>query len=259
MSKKKKNKNKKDVGWCNIPPTILARKDLKLSEKVLVGRILGLIKQEGFCWAQNKWLGEAIGLAPKTVGNLLRNLENKNLIKREVIRGENNEYIDRKIYPTGVLTPDRGGPPGKVGTPPPGKMDNNTDIMNTDKKFNKKSSETDKEQNGKGSAETSKADDISPYEGLTWDEWLKVRRAEYRRPNASHGLSHPSSKFLQLLYKPVDEGGYGLTPEEIKDAEKYLDVAKPAVMWILDTNPNSTPETLRKKIKEAKEAKESGS
>jgi len=93
-------KPKNQVGWCLIPPTILAREDLSSSQKLLFGRIMGLLGKNGYCYASNKWLGKQIGLSAKRVANLLTDMENKGMVRRKVIRGEDNKIVERRIFVT---------------------------------------------------------------------------------------------------------------------------------------------------------------
>ncbi len=99
-------KVKKIFGWCLIPPSIFCRKDLSQSQKLLIGRITGLITADGYCFASNKWLGEQIGLTKGTTANILSDLQNKNIIKIELIRDEKQRIIERRIYPVFGCTTD---------------------------------------------------------------------------------------------------------------------------------------------------------
>ncbi|MGD9129272.1 MAG: helix-turn-helix domain-containing protein [Candidatus Woesebacteria bacterium] len=91
--------NKRPVGWCLIPPEVMARNDLSNSEKLLLGRINGLRNEKGYCYATNRWLGEQIGLQEGTISNIISSLVRKGLIDRKIIRDENKEVIERQLYP----------------------------------------------------------------------------------------------------------------------------------------------------------------
>jgi hypothetical protein len=91
------------IGWCLIPPTIVARRDLSLMEKYLLGRIVGLIGSKGYCYASNAWLGAQLGAAKGTVANLLSKLGKRHLIRIEVIYSSRGEVEERRIYPSPAL------------------------------------------------------------------------------------------------------------------------------------------------------------
>lgn len=97
-----KLKMKDGTGWCLIPPEIVSRQDLTSNEKLIAGRVLGLALKKGYCYATNKWLGEQFGLSGGTVGNLISSLVRKNILRREVIRNEKKEIIQRKLYPLSI-------------------------------------------------------------------------------------------------------------------------------------------------------------
>lgn len=91
------------IGWCLIPPTIVARRDLSLMEKYLLGRIVGLIGSKGYCYASNAWLGAQLGAAKGTVANLLSKLGKRHLVRIEVIYTSRGEVEERRIYLSPVL------------------------------------------------------------------------------------------------------------------------------------------------------------
>jgi len=91
-------------GWCLIPPTILARDDLSLRQKLIMGRILGLLGPKGYCYASNNWLGKQLGIAKGTMANLLSALAKQQVVRIEVIRNDNGQVLERRIYPKEVFT-----------------------------------------------------------------------------------------------------------------------------------------------------------
>lgn len=92
--------NKQDmIGWCLIPPAILSREDISDSQKLLMGRILGLLNDEGYCFASNAWLGVQLGLKRIRVSQLLSDLQKKGLLDIRLIRNANHSIIKRKIFP----------------------------------------------------------------------------------------------------------------------------------------------------------------
>ncbi|GIW70276.1 MAG: hypothetical protein KatS3mg101_1023 [Patescibacteria group bacterium] len=103
-----KKQKKQTTGWCLIPPYILAREDLTMSEKVVYGRILGLVNKKGYCYATNKWLGKQVGLASGTIANIVSKLKDKKLVYVEVIRDQNNKVTERRIFVPSFI-PEWGG------------------------------------------------------------------------------------------------------------------------------------------------------
>jgi hypothetical protein len=138
MSKKNKDPN---VGWILVPPEIVFREDLTISEKYLFGRINGLKHRKGYCFASNKWLGEQIGLKANTVSSLITNLVKKKLLARKVIRNKDKKVIERRLY---ILPNSNKIPPLlKSDTPPLLKSkDSIRDISNRDNNI------SNKEKNG---------------------------------------------------------------------------------------------------------------
>lgn len=87
---------KNDLGWVLIPPAVLAREDLCMGEKVLWGRINGLIGKRGYCYATNGWLGQQLGYSPRTIEDYIAKLVQKDCLRREFgLRGKQ----DRRLYP----------------------------------------------------------------------------------------------------------------------------------------------------------------
>ncbi len=91
--------NKESIGYYSvIPATVLYNKDLKANEKLLYAIITSLACKEGYCFASNKYLAEKLDVNPKTVSRWISDLRDKNFIIVELMRNENNQIIQRKIY-----------------------------------------------------------------------------------------------------------------------------------------------------------------
>ena len=88
-----------------IPATVLFNNSLKPNEKLLYALITALSNKEGYCYASNKYLGEKLGVNPKTITSWLADLRKFNYIMVDLIRNENKEIIQRKIYPHDVPYP----------------------------------------------------------------------------------------------------------------------------------------------------------
>ena len=91
--------NKESIGYYSvIPATVLYNKDLKASEKLLYAIITSLACKEGYCFASNKYLAEKLDVNPKTVSSWISDLRDKGFITVELIRNENKQILQRRIY-----------------------------------------------------------------------------------------------------------------------------------------------------------------
>lgn len=98
------------IGYYSIiPATVLYNKNLKANEKLLYAIITSLACKEGYCFATNKYLAEKLGVNPKTISNWISDLRDRNFIKVELIRNENKQVIQRKIYINDVAYPLNNG------------------------------------------------------------------------------------------------------------------------------------------------------
>lgn len=93
-------KEKEDnVGYYSIiPATVLYNKELKANEKLLYAIITSLSNKEGYCFATNKYLAEKLDVNPKTISSWISDLKDRNFIIVELIRNENKQIVQRKIY-----------------------------------------------------------------------------------------------------------------------------------------------------------------
>ena len=106
MEEKQRNK----VGYYSIIPSkILYNKELKANEKLLYAMITSLACKEGYCFATNNYFAEQLGVHPKTVSSWISDLRDKNYIKVEMVRKENKQIIQRKIYINDVPYPLNNG------------------------------------------------------------------------------------------------------------------------------------------------------
>ncbi len=87
-----------ELGWCLIPPQVMGKEDLSDCDKMVYGRILGLLNMKGYCFASNSWLGIQIQKNKHTISTSISNLKNKSLIRVELVRDENKKIIERKIF-----------------------------------------------------------------------------------------------------------------------------------------------------------------
>ena len=85
-----------------IPATVLFNNELKPNEKLLYALITTLSNKEGYCYASNKYLGEKLNVDPQTISRWIGNLRKYNYLVVDIIRNENKEIIQRKIYPNDI-------------------------------------------------------------------------------------------------------------------------------------------------------------
>ena len=99
-----------NIGYYSIiPATILYNKELKANEKLLYAIITSLACKEGYCFATNKYLAQKLNVNPKTISSWISHLEDKNFIIVELIRNENKQIIQRKIYLNDIPYPLNNG------------------------------------------------------------------------------------------------------------------------------------------------------
>jgi hypothetical protein len=94
-----------------IPYDLLARTDLTASEKNLMGLLNSLSAKEGYCFASNQYLADALGMKLDGVRGCLLSLEKKKLITRVIKRKENNEVDSREIRLLNPLLSEHHTPP----------------------------------------------------------------------------------------------------------------------------------------------------
>lgn len=81
-----------------IPSTILFNEELKPNEKLLYAVITVLANKEGYCFASNNYLADLFNSKPHTISNWISHLSKLNFVHVELIRSDNNEIIQRRIY-----------------------------------------------------------------------------------------------------------------------------------------------------------------
>jgi len=90
------------MSFIAIPFELLNREDLSCSHKVLMGLIYSLSAKDGYCYASNQYLGEAIGVSSENVRKWVSQLEQKGIVSRIVKRKANGEIDVRELR---LLTP----------------------------------------------------------------------------------------------------------------------------------------------------------
>ena len=102
--------NKESIGYYSvIPATVLYNKELKANEKLLYAIITSLACKEGYCFASNQYLAEKLDVNPKTISSWISDLKDKNFVIVELIRNENKQIIQRRIYINDVPYPLNNG------------------------------------------------------------------------------------------------------------------------------------------------------
>ena len=81
-----------------MPAPVLFNEDLKPNEKLLYAVITVLANKEGYCFASNNYLADLFNSKPHTISNWISHLSKLNFVRVELIRSDNNEIIQRRIY-----------------------------------------------------------------------------------------------------------------------------------------------------------------
>jgi len=70
-----------------IPHQVYSHKDLNPGSKFLYGLILSLSQKDGYCYASNKYMSNALDVSPRTLQNYLSDLSTHDLIHIQVLNG----------------------------------------------------------------------------------------------------------------------------------------------------------------------------
>ena len=71
--------------------------------------ITSLACKEGYCFATNNYFAKELGVHPKTISSWISDLKEKNYLKVDIVRNENKQIIQRKIYINDVPYPLNNG------------------------------------------------------------------------------------------------------------------------------------------------------
>lgn len=150
----KASKDEEGGMYIVIPSVVQLDTELPLSARMLYGIITWKCNKRAYTWANNRELGEALGVSGKRASELLSLLEKRGHIETEIeYKPGTKEIVRRYIYPImkssrGVLRADpppknKDTPPSEygylpleIGGPPP----ENTEVICNIKKENKNSS-----------------------------------------------------------------------------------------------------------------------
>jgi hypothetical protein len=67
-------------------------------DKLLYSDITALTNKKGYCNASNKYFSKVFNKSISTISRSISTLSDNNLIESILIRDENNEIVERKIY-----------------------------------------------------------------------------------------------------------------------------------------------------------------
>ena len=81
-----------------IPTTVLYNNNLKPNEKLLYAVISNLAREQGYCYATNKYLAEKFGVNHKTITVWISDLVKYNYIIEDVDRNDKKEVVIRRLY-----------------------------------------------------------------------------------------------------------------------------------------------------------------
>lgn len=81
-----------------IPSHVRYDEDLKPMEIIMYGELTALANFYGYSYATNNYFAKLYNVHKNTVSTWINTLKNKGYIRVEVIRNENKEIVQRKIY-----------------------------------------------------------------------------------------------------------------------------------------------------------------
>jgi len=92
-------KEKNIPNFYSILPSYI-RYDKKLSwfDKILYSEITALTNFKGYCYAYNSYFENVFNVSQSTVTRAIKNLEKAKYIKIEMIKSNNNQILERRIY-----------------------------------------------------------------------------------------------------------------------------------------------------------------
>lgn len=85
-----------------IPSQVRYCKELKYPERLLYGEITSLLNKEGYCFASNRYFAELYEVIPGTISRWINHLQKLGFIKVILIKNENKQIIQRRIYITDI-------------------------------------------------------------------------------------------------------------------------------------------------------------
>lgn len=116
--------------------------ELNHRQAILIGLLNGMAKKQGYAYLKNATICKLLKASESSIKGDLKRLEELNLIRRELIRNDKNEVIQRRIYPMSKFCTEVGVDftlrVGQDLTTPGGKIppiDSNNNIIIIDKEY----------------------------------------------------------------------------------------------------------------------------
>ena len=104
--------NEQPSYYAIIPASVRYDKGLKANEKLLYGEITCLANAKGYCYAGNAYFANLYDVDKTTVSRWVSNLEKCGYIKTQLIKGDDNQIVERRIYIAESIPTDE-----KINTP----------------------------------------------------------------------------------------------------------------------------------------------
>lgn len=90
--------------YVKIPMFIISDRNVCITNKLLYGIIILLSNKEGSCYAGNKYLGNYLGVCPRRISSLLKELSDNNYITMEYKhRFQRKIYINKEKFASDIL------------------------------------------------------------------------------------------------------------------------------------------------------------
>ena len=86
------NNELNNMKYVEVPMIIMQDDDLSSTTKLLMGLIITLSMQNGYCYASNRYLSNIMKVSKRTITSCITSLKRRNYIKVK------NEPNNRKIY-----------------------------------------------------------------------------------------------------------------------------------------------------------------
>jgi DNA-binding Lrp family transcriptional regulator len=116
--------------------------ELNHRQAILIGLLNGMAKKQGYAYLKNSTICQLLKASESSIKSDLKRLEELKLIRRELIRNDKNEVIQRRIYPMSKFCTEVGVDStlrvGQDLTIPGGKIsprDSNNNITIIDKEY----------------------------------------------------------------------------------------------------------------------------
>ena len=81
-----------------LPSAIRYDKKLSWFDKILYSEITALTNYKGYCYAYNSYFENVFNVSQSTITRAIKNLENFKYITIDLIKSNNNQVLERRIY-----------------------------------------------------------------------------------------------------------------------------------------------------------------